>query len=97
MSKSCNNCGTDKKPSTVPYAVLEDFKETAKANNRKWFIICLIIFLVAAFSNGYWIWKDSQYEDVITTETYEVNQDAKSGNNSSIINGGEVVNGETNN
>ena len=28
MSKTCDNCGTEKKPSSVPYAVLEDFKET---------------------------------------------------------------------
>ena len=91
MSKTCNNCGTDKKPSNVPYAVLEDFKETAKANSLKWFIICLVLIILLVGSNIGWLVYESQFEDV--EETYqEVVQDAENGENHFV--GGDVI-GET--
>lgn len=56
MSKTCNNCGTDKKPSSVPYAVLEDFKETAKANGLKWFITVIVLIALLVGSNMAWLY-----------------------------------------
>ena len=91
MSKTCNNCGTDKKPSSVPYTVLVDFKETAKANSLKWFIICLVLIILLVGSNIGWLIYESQFEDV--EETYqEVVQDAENGENHFV--GGDVI-GET--
>lgn len=91
MSKTCNNCGTDKKPSSVPYAVLEDFKETAKANSLKWFIVCLVLIFLLVGSNIGWLVYESQFE--VVEETYqEVVQDAENGENHFV--GGDVV-GET--
>ena len=57
MSKTCNGCGTDEKktPTNVPYQVLVDFKETAKANSLKWFIICLILSILLVGSNIAWL------------------------------------------
>lgn len=97
MSKTCNNCGTNEKktPATVPYQVLVDFKETSKANSLKWFIICLILIVLLVGSNVGWLIYESQFETVETVEEYEVVQDAEAGDNNSIINGGEIVNGET--
>ena len=94
MSKTCNNCGTDKKPSTVPYVVLEDFKETAKANSLKWFIFSMVLLVLFVGSNALWIYRESQYEDVVTTEEIiqEVEQDADNGENYFV--GGDMV-GET--
>lgn len=91
MPKSCNNCGTDKKPSSVPYAVLEDFKETAKANSLKWFIVCLVLIVLLVGSNIGWLVYESQFE--VVEETYqEVVQDAENGENHFV--GGDVI-GET--
>ena len=91
MSKTCNNCGTDKKPSSVPYTVLVDFKETAKANSLKWFIVCLVLIFLLVGSNIGWLVYESQFEDV--EETYqEVVQDAENGENHFV--GGDVI-GET--
>ena len=91
MSKTCNNCGTDKKPSSVPYAVLEDFKETAKANSLKWFIVCLVLIVLLVGSNIGWLVYESQFE--VVEETYqEVVQDAENGENHFV--GGDVI-GET--
>lgn len=91
MSKTCNNCGTDKKPSSVPYAVLEDFKETAKANSLKWFIICLVLIVLLVGSNIGWLVYESQFEVVEETHQ-EVVQDAENGENHFV--GGDVI-GET--
>lgn len=91
MSKTCNNCGTDKKPSSVPYAVLVDFKETAKANSLKWFIVCLVLIVLLVGSNIGWLVYESQFE--VVEETYqEVAQDAENGENHFV--GGDVI-GET--
>ena len=91
MNKTCNGCGTDKKPSSVPYAVFEDFKETAKANSLKWFIICLVLIVLLVGSNIGWLVYESQFE--VVEETYqEVVQDAENGENHFV--GGDVI-GET--
>jgi hypothetical protein len=89
MAHSCNNCSTDKKPLSVPYAVLEDFKETAKANGLKWFIICLVLIILLVGSNIGWMVYESQFEEY--TITQEVEQDADNGENNFI--GGDY-NGE---
>ena len=94
MSKTCNNCGTDKKPSSVPYAVLEDFKETAKANSLKWFIICLVLIVLLVGSNIAWLVYENSFEDVTEIVTQEVEQDAENGENHFI--GGDMI-GETKN
>ena len=94
MPKSCNNCGTDKKPSSVPYTVLVDFKETAKANSLKWFIICLVLIVLLVGSNIGWLVYESQFEDVVEITTQEVEQDAENGENHFV--GGDII-GETEN
>ena len=93
MSKTCNNCGTDKKPSSVPYAVLEDFKETAKANSLKWFIVCLVLIVLLVGSNIGWLVYESQYEVIeSTTESYDLDTGE---NGNAIVNGeGSVIIGE---
>lgn len=93
MSKTCNNCGTDKKPSSVPYAVLEDFKETTKANSLKWFIFSMVLLVLFVGSNCLWIYRESQYEDVVTTE--EIIVDAEDDGIANYIgNDGDIINGE---
>lgn len=97
MPKTCNGCSTETKtPATVPYQVFKDFKETAKANSLKWFIICLVLIVLFVGSNIGWLIYESQLETIETVEEYQIEQDAESGNNNSIINGGEILNGETN-
>lgn len=92
--KKCNNCSTDKAPATVPYVVHESAMARAERQNKSlvWVIVLLIVLLVG--SNIGWLIYESQFETV--TEEYRIEQDAESGNNNSIINGGEIVNGEAN-
>lgn len=96
--KHCNKCGTDKIPSTVPYAVFESAMTRADflAKRLVWVIVLLIVLLVG--SNGAWLWYENQLEVAEETiEEYVIEQDAESGNNNSIINGGDVTNGKAEN
>lgn len=96
MAKTCNNCGTNEKktPATVPYAVLEDFKETAKANSLKWFIICLILIVLLVGSNVGWLICESQFEEVVTEEIVVESED--NGTANYIGNDGDIYNGKDN-
>lgn len=91
--KTCNNCNDAKLPNSVPYQVLVDFKETAKANSFRWFIVCLVLVVLLVGSNLAWLIYESQFEEI--TETYqEVIQEAENGENHFV--GGDII-GETNN
>ena len=94
MSKTCNGCGSDKIPVNVPYIVHEsDMSRLERQLKRLWVVILVLILLLVG-SNCAWLWYESQFETVETIEEYVIEQDAESGNNNSIINGGEIVNGE---
>ena len=95
MSKTCNSCGTDKSPASVPYVVHESAMARAERQTKSlvWVIVLLIVLLVG--SNVGWMIYENSFEEV-TTEEYQIEQDAENGNNNSIINGGEIVNGEAN-
>jgi hypothetical protein len=60
---------------------------------RRLWILCIILILLLAGTNGAWIWYENQFEDVVTTE---VSQDVNSedGGNA-IINDGVHINGES--
>ena len=95
MSKTCNGCGEHKLPESVPYIVHEsDMSRLERQLKRLWIVILVLIFMLVG-SNCAWLWYESQFETVETVEEYQIEQDAESGNNNSIINGGEIVNGET--
>ena len=94
--KKCNHCGTNNTPASVPYVVHESAMARAERHTKAliWVIVLLIVLLVG--TNVGWMIYDNSFEDVNTTEEYQIEQDAESGNNNSIINGGEIVNGEAN-
>ncbi len=93
MSKTCNGCSSEvKTPTVVPYQVLVDFKQTAKANSLRWFIVCLVLIILLVGSNIGWLIYESQFETIETTQ--EVVQEADNGENHFI--GGDMI-GETDN
>ena len=95
MPKTCNGCSTESKaPTTVPYQVFKDFKETAKANSLNWFIVCLVLIVLLVGSNIGWLIYESQFETIETATNQEVIQEADNGENHFI--GGDVI-GETDN
>ena len=91
--KKCNNCGTDKNPASVPFAVYESVM--AQIRRLVWVIVLLIVLLVG--TNAGWLWYESTMETVIeTTETTfeDVVQESNEGSNNIV--GGDMI-GETNN
>lgn len=82
----------------IPFAAHESAMARAERHIKSlvWVIVLLIVLLVG--TNAGWLIYQSQFETVeeTTTETYTIDQDAETGNNNSVINGGEVVNGKAN-
>lgn len=95
-AKTCATCkGEAKDILPVPYVVHEEAMARAERAQKSlvWLIVLLIVLLVG--TNGAWLWYESSMEVVEETiETYEIIQDGADTNNS-VINGGDIVNGET--
>lgn len=99
MEKTCNGCGTEKNAMTTVTMSSADWQRNEQRHERRekryiGLIVLLIVLLVS--SNAAWLVYESQFETIETTEEYEIKQDSENGNNNSIINGGEIVNDETN-
>lgn len=94
MAKTCNNCGTEEM-AVMPIAQHE------KDQNRlmsiiKWLVIVnVIVFLVAAASNAFWIIREMQMETetVIEETIIDAEQDGEGVN---IVGGGDVNYGAEN-
>ena len=94
--KKCNHCGTDKNPASVPYVVHESAMARSERQAKRLVAVIILLIVLLVGSNIGWMVYENSFEDVNTTEEYQIEQDAESGNNNSIINGGEIVNGEAN-
>jgi hypothetical protein len=97
MAKTCNNCGTENANVAVPYVVHESAMARSERHNKRLWIVILVLIGALIASNLAWIIYENSFEDYVVTEEYDVDQDAEGGNNNSIINGGEIVNGEAEN
>ena len=97
MAKTCNNCATENQNIVVPYAAHEIAIATSERHSKRLWIVILVLIAALLGTNLAWIIYENSFEDYAITEEYDVEQDADGGNNSSIINGGEIVNGEAEN
>ena len=86
MSKTCNNCGNEKKPQTVPYIVHEsDMSRLERQLKRLWIVILVLIFMLVG-SNCAWLWYESQFQ-VVEETVVEAEQD---GSGINIVGGGDI-------
>lgn len=90
--KKCNNCGADKYPISVPFAVYES--AMAQIRRLVWVIVLLIVLLVG--TNVGWLIYESQFE-VVEETTTTITQDNNDGYNNYIGNDGDIVNGTADN
>lgn len=83
---------------SIDYVAHEaDMARMERINRRLWIALLIVILLFTA-SNAFWIWRESQFEDVITT-TETVTQDTGNGNGNNTFSGdfvGGDYYGETN-
>ena len=91
MSKTCNNCGTDKKPSSVPYSIWEDMLESNKRKDMRHWIFHIIAIIAILLSIGIATYERLQY-DYVSEEIVTV--DGKDGIANYIGNDGDIINGE---
>ena len=96
MAKTCNNCVTEEM-AMMPIAQHEKDQMRLMSIIKSLIAVIIILIVLLVGSNIAWLIYENSFETVeSTTEEYQITQDAESGNNNSIINGGEIVNGETN-
>lgn len=97
-TKTCNGCGADEIATiTMSEGAWERHEERNKKLINKLIAVILVLVVLLVSSNVAWLIYESQFETVETVEEYEVIQEGEMGDNNSVINGGEIVNGETDN
>ena len=90
MSKTCNSCGADKSPASVPYVVHEStVARMERIIKRQW--IALIVAICMLFGSfGLFVWYESQFETI----TYDYAQDGQGtniiGDSNEVNNGAEI-------
>ena len=77
----------------VPYVVYEGALVRADRTNRRLWILCIILALMLLGTNLAWVAYESQFEDVTTTITQDV--DAEDGGNAIINDGVHINDGES--
>ena len=93
MSKTCNNCGKDKAPVSVPYVVHESSMARAERQAKRLIAIIILLVVLLVGSNIGWLIYESQFEDVITSE--EIIVDAEENGVANYIgNDGDIYNGK---
>ena len=75
----------------IPYFAHEGVVARMERANRRLWILCIILVLLLAGTNGAWVYYESQFTD----ETLTVTQDTKDGYNNYIGNDGDIINGAT--
>lgn len=82
----CKECKAERR--SVPYIAHESAMARAERTAKRLWILIIILVLLLAGSNVAWIVYESQFEDVVTSESYEATTD---GGGTAIANGGGEV------
>ena len=86
-----NETNVVEQPASIPFYVHEGEINRLERINKRFFILLLIVFFALVGTNAYWIWYESQFEDVVVT------QENADGYNNYIGNDGDIHNGQTDN
>lgn len=79
---------------SVPYIVHEGDMTRLERTNRRLWILSIMLVLLLVGTNASWIWYESQFEDVETVTTQEVDQDVDTGNGDATVIGIGGIYGE---
>lgn len=77
---------------TIPYYAHEGIVARMERMNRRLWILCIVLIVLLAVTNGAWLYYNSQFEDAVTSS--EITQEVNSGSGDAVINDGVHVNGE---
>ena len=88
MGKTCNGCENTEMQASIPFVAHESAMSRAdRQNKRLWIVIILLAVLLVA-SNCAWLWYESQFETVSQSEEYDASAD--DGGNAIINDDGSV-------
>ena len=73
----------------IPYFAHEGMMARMERTIKRLWVLCIILIILLAGSNGAWVWYESRFEDEQTTVTQELNSDG----GDAIINDGVRING----
>ncbi len=95
MQKTCNGCRTNGN-TLIPFAVHEADMARSERNNKRLWIAVIILIVALLATNIAWLLYNSRVDTI--TDEYTIEQEASgSGTNNSIIGGGNISDGETEN
>lgn len=80
----------------VPYIVFEGEMARLERVIKRQFVLILVTICLLVGTNAYWIWYESQFEDVVTTTEQDVTQKVDADDGNAIINDGVHINGKGN-
>lgn len=84
-----NETNVVEQPASIPFYVHEGEINRLERINKRFFILLLIVFFALVGTNAYWIWYESQFEDVVVT------QDVSTGEGAAVVSGtGDISYGE---
>lgn len=69
----------------VSYFEHEEVMIRMERGNRRLWVLCIILIIALLVTNGWWIYRESKYEDVVTT--IEAEQQSEQGGTNYIVNG----------
>lgn len=72
---------------TIPYYAHEGIVARMERSNRRLWILCIVLIILLAVTNGAWIWYESQFVDEVT-----ITQENDDGYNNYIGNDGNITN-----
>lgn len=94
MSKTCNSCGTDKSPTSVPYVVHESAMARSERGKKRLLILLFISWISILLVIGLFTYERLQYD----YSNEEIIVDSEDGGNANYIgNDGDIVNGKDKN
>ena len=77
----------------IPYYAHEGMMARMERTNRRLWILCIVLIVLLAVTNGAWLWYEMQFEDVVTSN--EITQDVTTDEGDAIINDGVHINAES--
>ena len=93
MSKTCNSCGTDKSPASVPYVVHESAMARAEREKKRLWVALIVSWIAVVLVVGIASYERLQYDYVSEETVYH-----QDGQGTNIIgNSNEVNNGTESN
>lgn len=88
--ENCEACKAKQEAENIPFIAHESIVATLERTIKRLWILALALIFLLVGTNALWIWRESQFEDVVTT--YEA--DASDGGNAIANDEGSVtVNG----